>query len=170
MGVLRTGLRIEKVAARTRSTMVEVLAQALGFSCFRLMIGLTALFWDVPTFGNQAERVTQECLGSGQVAREYWLAHPSALETLRYANAASAAKRVTVPVFATPALADAVVPPPGQFAVVNSLAGPVLRHALRPGTGSGRILIQLSVRMIQVLGSRPCRSQLGQHLSRSMSS
>lgn len=90
---------------------------------------------DVPTFGNQAERVTQECLGSGQVAREYWLAHPSALETLRYADAASAAKRVTVPVFATPALADAVVPPPGQFAVVNSLAGPVWRHALAGGHG-----------------------------------
>ena len=89
----------------------------------------------VPTFGNQGLRVTQECLGSGQVVREYWLAHPEALETLRYVDAASAARRVRLPVVATPALSDPVVPPPGQFSVVNSLAGPVWRHVLAGGHG-----------------------------------
>lgn len=89
----------------------------------------------VPTFGNQVVRVTQRSLGSGQFARDHVRAHPSTLETLRYADAASAARRVRIPVFATPALSDAVVPPPGQFSVINSLAGPVWRHVLAGGHG-----------------------------------
>ena len=92
----------------------------------------------MPTFGNQPLRVTQECLGSGRIVRNHVREHPAALETLRYADAASAARRVRVPVFATPALADAIVPPPGQFSVVNALAGPVRRHALAGGHGRWR--------------------------------
>lgn len=90
----------------------------------------------VPTFGNQPVRITQTCLGSGQIASEYVRAHPSALQTLRYADAASAARRVSIPVFVTPALADPVVPPPGQFAVAEGLAGPVWQHVLAGGHGS----------------------------------
>lgn len=89
----------------------------------------------VPTFGDQPERVTQHSLGSGEIARAFVREHPSTLETLRYADAASAARRVRVPVFAAPALADPVVPPPGQFAVVDGLAGPVWRHVLAGGHG-----------------------------------
>ncbi|PWF26573.1 acetylxylan esterase [Ancrocorticia populi] len=89
----------------------------------------------VPTFGNQVVRVTQHSEGSGQIVREFVAEHPEALETLQYADAASAARRVRVPVVAFPALADGVVPPPGQFSVVNSLAGPVWRHVLAGGHG-----------------------------------
>lgn len=89
----------------------------------------------VPTFGNQPLRITQESLGSGEVVRQYFQQHPEALEVLCYADAASAARRVRIPVFATPALADPVVPPQGQFSVVNSLAGPVWMHVLAGGHG-----------------------------------
>lgn len=94
----------------------------------------------VPTFGNQPVRVTQPTRGSWEAARRRVADDPAILETLRYADAASAARRVRVPVVAMPALADPIVPPPGQFAVAGSLAGPVWRHALAGAHGRWRDL------------------------------
>lgn len=96
--------------------------------------GALALPWDarftaaqlmVPTFGNHPLRVTLECLGSGASVRERYQHDPRVLDVLAYFDAATAARRVRIPVQAVPALFDPAVPPPGQFAVVNALAGPV---------------------------------------------
>ncbi|ACU74696.1 Acetyl xylan esterase [Catenulispora acidiphila DSM 44928] len=96
--------------------------------------GALALPWDarftaaqlmVPTFGNHRLRVTLECVGSGASVRERYQHDPRILDVLAYFDAATAARHVQIPVQAVPALFDPAVPPPGQFAVVNALAGPV---------------------------------------------
>ncbi|MDA3962678.1 MAG: acetylxylan esterase [Planctomycetota bacterium] len=79
---------------------------------------------DVPTFGDQALRARCVSTGSAEAVQAYYRAHPEVLEVLAYYDAATAATRITVPVLAAAALFDPSVPPPGQFAVVNSLAGP----------------------------------------------
>lgn len=105
-------------------------------------IGALALPWDerftaahlvVPTFGNHPLRATLECVGSGAAVRERYLRDPGVLDVLAYFDAATAARRVRVPVQAVPALFDPSVPPPGQFAVVNALAGPVDVHVATAG-------------------------------------
>jgi cephalosporin-C deacetylase len=105
-------------------------------------IGALALPWDerftaaqlvVPTFGNHPLRVRLECVGSGAAVRERYLADPRVLDVLAYFDAATAARHLRIPVQAVPALFDPSVPPPGQFAVVNSLAGPVDVRVLTAG-------------------------------------
>ena len=96
-------------------------------------LGALALPWDdrfhkayldVPTFGNHPIRVTLPCGGSGEAVRQYYRHHPAVLEVLAYFDAATAARFMKRPVFVAAALADPNVPPPGQFAVYNGLAGP----------------------------------------------
>ncbi|MHA7984259.1 acetylxylan esterase [Rathayibacter sp. CAU 1779] len=92
---------------------------------------------EVPSFGNHPLRVAVPSTGSAAVVREYVVEHPEVMETLRYADAASAALRVTVPVLVLPALADPSVPPQGQFAVANALGGPTWVHVLPHGHCAG---------------------------------
>ncbi|MFJ5290100.1 acetylxylan esterase [Streptomyces sp. NPDC088348] len=114
-------------------------------------LGALALPWDarfaagqltVPTFGNHPLRLTLPCAGSGESVRAYHRAHPGVTDVLRYFDAATAATRVRVPVLVAAALFDPAVPPPGQFAVFNGLAGEgelrVLSagHFEHPGTES----------------------------------
>ena len=96
-------------------------------------IGALALPWDkrfrkafleVPSFGNHPLRIQMPCIGSGEAVRSYYRRHPEVMEVLAYFDAATAARSITIPVFAAPALFDPAVPPPGQFAVCNVLAGP----------------------------------------------
>lgn len=111
-------------------------------------IGALALPWDgrfragvlgVPSFGNHDLRLMLPCTGSGESVRRYAAAHPEVREVLRYFDAATAARRIRIPVLVAPALWDPAVPPPGQFAVGNALAGPtewLIRaagHASFPG-------------------------------------
>ncbi|MEV5611970.1 acetylxylan esterase [Streptomyces sp. NPDC052225] len=95
-------------------------------------LGALALPWDerfaageltVPTFGNHPLRLTLDCIGSGAAVRAYRETHPEVVDVLRYFDAATAATRITKPVLVAAALFDPSVPPPGQFAVHNSLAG-----------------------------------------------
>lgn len=95
-------------------------------------LGALALPWDdrfgaaqltVPTFGNHPLRLTLECAGSGESVRGYHRGHPEVVETLRYFDAAAAAGFVERPTLVAAALFDPSVPPPGQFAVHNALAG-----------------------------------------------
>lgn len=95
-------------------------------------LGALALPWDdrfgaaqltVPTFGNHPLRLTLECAGSGESVRGYHRGHPEVVETLRYFDAATAAGFVERPTLVAAALFDPSVPPPGQFAVHNALAG-----------------------------------------------
>jgi cephalosporin-C deacetylase len=92
---------------------------------------------EVPSFGNHPLRVSVPSTGSAGRVRAYLGQHPEAMQTLRYADAATAALRVTVPVLVLPALADPSVPSPGQFAVANALAGPTWMHVLPHGHCAG---------------------------------
>ncbi len=105
-------------------------------------IGLLALAFDprfrmahfsVPTFGNHPLRATLPCLGSGEAIRLRYQTDPGILDTLAYFDSATAAKRVRIPVSASPALFDPAVPPPGQFAACNALAGPTTLFVKKAG-------------------------------------
>jgi cephalosporin-C deacetylase len=96
-------------------------------------LGALALPWDdrfakaffaVPTFGNHPLRLTLPGIGSGEALRVYHRRHPEVVEVLAYFDAATAARHLKNPTFAACALFDPAVPPPGQFAVYNALAGP----------------------------------------------
>ncbi|MEU8625151.1 acetylxylan esterase [Streptomyces sp. NPDC048669] len=95
-------------------------------------LGALALPWDdrfgaaqltVPTFGNHPLRLTLPCVGSGESVRGYGREHPGVTEVLRYFDAATAAGFLELPTLVAAALFDPSVPPPGQFAVYNALAG-----------------------------------------------
>lgn len=112
-----------------------------GGSSFGGGIGtLAAAFedrWDalqvtVPSFGNHPLRLGLRCTGSGEAVRTYAQSHPGVRAVLGYVDAATAASRVTVPVLCVAAAADPVVPPPGQFAIAMSFAGPTWLH-VQPG-------------------------------------
>jgi cephalosporin-C deacetylase len=87
----------------------------------------------VPSFGNNPWRATVRSIGSGEAVRQHLQVHPEHLGTIRYTDAASAARRVRIPVFVEVALADPFVPPPGQFAVALSFAGPTWVHVTSCG-------------------------------------
>ena len=96
-------------------------------------IGALAAPWDeriasvclsVPSFGHHPLRVTLPCTGSGEAVRRHVADRPQDLDALRYFDAATAARHLRVPTHVAAALADPAVPPPGQFAVHNALAGP----------------------------------------------
>jgi cephalosporin-C deacetylase len=91
----------------------------------------------VPSFGNHDLRLSMRCEGSGEAVRRHAAAHPEAREVLRFFDAATAATRLTIPTLVAPALADAVVPPPGQFAVHNALPGPAELVVLGSGHAEG---------------------------------
>ncbi|MDF6044643.1 acetylxylan esterase [Streptomyces sp. JH14] len=105
-------------------------------------LGALALPWDdrfgaaqltVPTFGNHPLRLTLRCAGSGESVRAYHREHPEVIEVLRYFDAATAAAHLKLPTLVAAALFDPSVPPPGQFAVHNALAGPRELQVLRAG-------------------------------------
>ena len=96
-------------------------------------IGALALPWDerirrahlsVPTFGHVPLRLSLPTVGSGEAVRGYEQRHGHVLATLRYYDAACAARRTAIPVHIAAALFDPAVAPPGQFAVYNALPGP----------------------------------------------
>lgn len=105
-------------------------------------IGALALPWDkrirlahlnVPTFGHQPLRLELPTIGSGCAVRNYQRKHGNVLDTLRYYDAAVAAKLIDIPVQVAAALFDPAVAPPGQFAVYNALAGPKSLFVLEAG-------------------------------------
>lgn len=78
---------------------------------------------EVPSFGHHPLRLTMPCTGSGAAVRAFVDEHPDMVHTLGLFDAATCASRVDIPAVVAPALADPAVPPPGQFAVANSVAG-----------------------------------------------
>ncbi|GAA2050971.1 acetylxylan esterase [Catenulispora yoronensis] len=123
-------------AATALTELVPAAARRLDYSgiSFGGGVGALALPWDdrfssaqliVPTFGNHPLRVTLDCVGSGAAVRERYEKDPQVLDVLAYFDAATAARHLSIPVQAVPALFDPSVPPPGQFAIVNALAGEV---------------------------------------------
>lgn len=105
-------------------------------------IGALALPWDdrfagaalvVPSFGHHPLRLTMPCVGSGEAVRRHHARFPEVVDVLRYFDAATAASRIRIPVHVGAALFDPAVPPPGQFAVHNALAGPRKLFVLTAG-------------------------------------
>ncbi|MFI5753650.1 acetylxylan esterase [Streptomyces sp. NPDC051569] len=105
-------------------------------------LGALALPWDdrfacgqltVPTFGNHPLRLTLPCAGSGEAVRAHHREHPEVADVLPYFDAATAARRIRMPMMVAPALFDPAVPPPGQFAVYNGLPGARDLHVLAAG-------------------------------------
>jgi cephalosporin-C deacetylase len=105
-------------------------------------VGALALPWDerfhrahlnVPTFGHQPLRLALPCTGSGEAVRLRQQQNGRALDALPYFDAAVAARHLRIPVHIAAACFDPVVPPPGQFAVYNALAGPRELFVLQAG-------------------------------------
>lgn len=95
-------------------------------------VGALALPWDerfhgahfnVPSFGHHPLRLNCPCFGSGEAVRIYQRRTGQALTTLRYFDAAVAARYLHIPTHFAIARFDPAVPPPGQFAIHNALAG-----------------------------------------------
>jgi cephalosporin-C deacetylase len=95
-------------------------------------IGALGIPWDrriarghlnVPTFGNHPLRLSLPATGSSSAVQAYERRHGSALDTLKYYDAATAARFITVPMHVAAALFDPAVPPAGQFAVYNAIPG-----------------------------------------------
>jgi len=95
-------------------------------------IGALALPWDerfhrahlnVPSFGHHPLRLALPGVGSGEAVRRYQQRTGLALTTLRYFDAAVAARFLRIPVHVAAARFDPAVPPLGQFAIYNALAG-----------------------------------------------
>ncbi|WP_129668999.1 acetylxylan esterase [Phytoactinopolyspora endophytica] len=119
------------------SALFEILPERpanLGYigASFGGGIGALAMPWDerftaaslrVPSFGNHPLRLTLPCTGSGQAVRQYAEDHPEVRDVLQYFDAAVAARHIRIPTVLGPALWDPSVPPPGQFAVCNAVAG-----------------------------------------------
>ncbi|WP_203961011.1 acetylxylan esterase [Actinocatenispora thailandica] len=131
-------------AATALRQLVPELTERLGYLGESLGGGLGALAlpWDerfaaaqltVPTFGNQPLRLTLDCAGSGESVRRYAARHPEVTEVLAFFDAATAARQLTAPTLVAAALFDPSVPPPGQFAVHNALAGPAELAVLTAG-------------------------------------
>ncbi|MFV0475849.1 MAG: acetylxylan esterase [Pikeienuella sp.] len=78
-------------------------------------------FLDVPTFGNQRERVHIPCTGSGEPVRLLYEKNPALLEKLRWFDSAIAARWIKIPTLVAAALDDPAVTPIGQFAVYKGL-------------------------------------------------
>lgn len=87
---------------------------------------ITAAAVHVPTFGDQPVRLTTPCVGSGEAVRLYAMSHPGVIDVLRFFDAATAAARITRPVIVGAARVDPMVPPAGQHAIYEALAGPRL--------------------------------------------
>lgn len=122
-------------AATVLRDMVPASDGALDFSgsSFGGGIGAMALPWDsrfrrasldVPSFGHHAIRLTRRCTGSGEAVRQHLLEHPDVRPVIDWFDAATAARRLTLPVHVGAALLDPAVDPRGQFAVYHALTGP----------------------------------------------
>ncbi len=105
-------------------------------------IGALALPWDerfhrahlnVPSFGHHPLRLGMPCVGSGEAVRRHQRRTGQVLDTLRYFDAAVAARHLRIPMHVAAARFDPAVPPPGQFAVYNALAGSKELFVLRAG-------------------------------------
>jgi cephalosporin-C deacetylase len=104
----------------------------LGIS-FSGGIGALALAWEkriarghlnIPTFGHYPLRLKLPSLGSAKSIQHYYQSNKTeTLKTIRYYDAALAAKRISIPMHCACALFDPYVIPPGQFAIYNALSG-----------------------------------------------
>ncbi len=121
-------------AATTLQHVVPEAAGRLDYigTSFGGGIGALALPWDerfraaflgVPSFGQHPLRLRLPCSGSGEAVRLYAQTHPEIVDVLAYYDASAATRFMNRPTLVELALFDPAVPPAGQFAVFNGLAG-----------------------------------------------
>lgn len=98
-------------------------------------LGSMAIPWDdriqrghlnVPTFGHYPLRLQMATCGSGEAIRQYEWRVGHVMETLKYYDAACAARHINIPMHVAAALFDPCVAPPGQFAIYNAI--PTEKH------------------------------------------
>ncbi|MBX4941920.1 acetylxylan esterase [Rhizobium binae] len=75
----------------------------------------------LPSFGHQPLRLKLPSVGSAEGVQEYLAKHEDVLSTLSFYDAATAARRIKVPMLTAVALFDPAVAPPCQFAVANAI-------------------------------------------------
>jgi cephalosporin-C deacetylase len=123
------------LAASTLLQLAPAAKQRLDYvgESFGGGIGALALPWDerfnsaflgVPSFGQHPLRLQLPCLGSGESVRKYVARFPEARQVLGYYDASVAARYLRIPTLVAAARFDPFVPPPGQFAIYNAVAGP----------------------------------------------
>ena len=79
--------------------------------------------FNVPSFGHQPLRIRLPSNGSAHSVQQFYCQHKKmTLNTLRYYDAAIAAKRIVQPIHCALASFDPCVAPPGQFAIYNALS------------------------------------------------
>lgn len=105
-------------------------------------IGALALPWDprfgrahlyLPSFGHHPLRLREPSTGSGEAVRRLVARSPELREVLAYFDAVTAAARIRIPVFVSAARHDPAVPPAGQYAVYQALAGQKRIYLLSAG-------------------------------------
>ncbi len=158
------------VAASVLLTLAPAAANRLAYvgTSFGGGIGALALPWDarftraflgLPSFGKHPLRLQLPCAGSGEAVRLHVQAHPEAAEVLRYFDASVAAGHLRIPTLVAAAKFDPFVPPPGQFAIHNALAGPRELFAAEAGhfdwPGAAAEDRQIRERIMQFLAHSP---------------
>lgn len=90
--------------------------------------------FNVPSFGNHPVRLKIPTVGSALAVQDYHKKHgEKVLETLKYHDAATAARFIKIPTHSACAITDKVVAPEGQFSIYNNLAGPRELMVLKAG-------------------------------------
>lgn len=128
-----TLLRVHPAVARRLAYVGDSFGGGIGAMAVAFDDRFHAVALGVPSFGHHPLRLTLPCTGSGDAVRRHHHQHPEVLRVLRYFDAATAATRVRQRAHVAAARFDPHVPPPGQFAVYNALAGPKTLHVLTAG-------------------------------------
>lgn len=90
--------------------------------------------FNVPTFGHQPLRITLPTTGSGESVRNFHQNNKEVtFNTLRYYDAAIAARFINIPVHFACAQFDPMVAPPGQFAIYNAIKSEKQLYVLEAG-------------------------------------
>ena len=98
-------------------------AGGIGVLALAFESRISKAHFNVPTFGHQPLRIRLPSNGSAHSVQQFYCQHKKqTLKTLRYYDAAIAAKRIVQPIHCALATFDPCVAPPGQFAIYNALA------------------------------------------------
>jgi cephalosporin-C deacetylase len=89
---------------------------------------------NIPSFGHQPLRLRLKSCGSADSVQQFYSCHKKqTVKVLRYYDAATAAKRIKIPMHCACAKFDPFVAPPTQFAIFNALASKKQLYVLDAG-------------------------------------
>ena len=124
-GIAGTAAAISAARAGARVILVErggSLGGGMGAMCIPWDKRIHYGDLDVPTLGGRIV-LNYPCPPQtpGETRRQKALESEEGMRIIDFCNASAAAQFIRVPTLITPALSDPSVPPPGQFAVANSI-------------------------------------------------